>query len=131
MKKFIIICFCFCMSLGLVACDRKEDNTPAYDEVTVLEKAEDVITLVNEAKYEEALSNCAPELEILTPEKLKETFDSLGDKGAFIEVKDHEMVIQNNYAVMGLIVSYDQMDLQYTLSFDVDMKLSGFYIKKV
>lgn len=131
MKKMILICFCFCMSLGLASCDDKNAVKPEFDEAAVLERAEEVITFVNEENYNDALSNIVPELEVLTPEKLKEANDNMGDKGAFVEFKDHEMIIQNNFAVMGVIASYEHMDIQYTLSFDKGLALAGFYLKQV
>lgn len=129
MKKLKMIGCVVCVMLMLVGCNTKKE--PSYDETAVLSKTEELIQKIDAQKYEEALSNVADELASFTPDKLKSAMDGLGEKGAFVSFDEHEMVVQKGIAVMGIIVKYEHMRLQYTISFDEDMKLAGLYVKPV
>lgn len=113
----------------IVGCSSNQE--PSYDEAEVLKKTEAIVQQINEENYEGVLTDVVKELKSLSPEKLKEACDGLGDKGAFVAYDEHEMVLQKGFAVMGIIVKYEHMDIQYTISFDEDLKLAGFYLKQV
>lgn len=131
MKKILSFALCCCILLISGGCSSSDEPTTTYDEAAVLKKSEEIVKMVNDGKYEDMLKDATKEMQGLTPDKLKESIDGVGQKGNFKEFKDHEMVTKDGFAVMGIIASYENMKIQYTLSFDKDMKLAGFYLKQV
>lgn len=131
MKKWLMMGLGICLCFSLAGCSKAKEES-SYDEDKVLAKSEEIIQLIHEEKYEDVLNDALDKVkEQISVEQLKEAVDSIGEKGAFVAFKDHEMVVQSNIAIMGIIAEYEHMTIQYTVSLDQDLKLAGFYLKPI
>lgn len=51
--------------------------------------------------------------------------------GNFKKFKEHEIVVQDGLIVIGIIGEYEKKDIQFTISFDEQDKIAGFFVKLV
>lgn len=109
----------------------------AFDETTVTETAKEVTGYMDEENYDSILEMMREDLQALLPaETLKESADAyIADRGAFKEYKSIAVIGQKikdteeDTAVAVVVVSYENQKVTYTITFDVDMKIIGFYLK--
>ena len=71
--------------------------------------------------------------EVLSMAELKENWESL-NPGLFQEISRYysaeiDSKVQGDYAVCEVLVTYSNQPVTFTISFDTDMKLAGFYMK--
>lgn len=99
----------------------------------VYAKSEEVIELFENRDYAELRDNyCNEEMAAkMTDEALTEAVDSLGDNwGSRTEIKSKEGFEVNQsgeiYAMTRYKLTYENIELDYTIMFDTDMKLAGF-----
>ena len=99
----------------------------------VYAKSEEVIELFENRDYAELRDNyCNEEMAVkMTDEALTEAVDSLGDNwGSRTEIKSKEGFEVNQsgeiYAMTRYKLTYENIELAYTIMFDTDMKLAGF-----
>lgn len=138
MKKKVLLLICVMMAaIGLCACGGVKELSENFDAATVRAAAEELIGYVNE---EDAEGFCSVPMsesmaENMTVESTQQIFDEyLGNKGAFVEYKSITLVeaydkTVGDCAVAIVSVKYENMNVQYTISFDIDMKLVGFFFK--
>ncbi len=136
-KKAIIIVGVILMVLGLCACSGTGELSDAFDEATVRSAAETLIGYVNEDDAEGFCSvpMSAAMAENMTVESTRQIFDQyLSDKGTFVEYSN--IIIVDAYdktigdcAVAIVSAKYENMNVQYTISYDVNMNLVGFFFK--
>lgn len=108
-----------------------------FDEEKVKTSAENIITLFSNEEYEKITNE-------FTREDLKVglTADVLGgakskimpNAGSFVEFSNTSMVAQKDkegkdFVAAVLVVKYENQTVTYTISFDENMKLIGFYLK--
>lgn len=118
-----------CLLVVLGGCSSEEKT---YDEDKVVEKAKELVTWLNDGEYEKIVQEENEQLKSLTADKLKEAWEaSKKGSGDFKEFTDHEMVEKDGLAVLGIIGTYENAAYQFTITFDSDMKLAGFFIKQV
>lgn len=107
-----------------------------FTEEEVTEQTEKVISYFNEENYEAIQEMCFSESmkQAMTEEKLSEVKKMFGeDWGAFVNYGNIYLgeVTQmgKNYAVVQINATYENTGITYTLMFDKEMKLYGFYMK--
>jgi hypothetical protein len=122
----------------LTACAGSRKLSDKFDEAEVKAAAEEVIEILNEGdvdtlvdeKWNTVMKSMVGK-DVLTGEILP----IVGELGAF-EAFDKEAVTGNTdqdtdqeYAVAVIKVQYEKRKAQFTISFDEDMKVGGFFIK--
>ncbi len=99
--------------------------------------AEEIVTLMNDNDFEAIYNKEGSVLQgALTADGLQDAVDQLmSDAGAF-EKYDSEVVMgskdkttKEDYAVAVLVAVYEEKKITYTISFNKDMELIGFYMK--
>ena len=105
-----------------------------FDEEVVYQQAQRVIESMNNADFDAIydLSNAKMQ-EALSTAELKENWESL-HAGSFQEISRYysaeiDSQLQGDYAVCEVLVTYSNQPVTFTISFDTDMKLAGFYMK--
>ncbi len=136
MKKIYLVIMIFVLALFVTGC-----GAPAlaegFTEDEVIAKAKEVVELVNSGDYQ-AIND-------MTREDLKdglsvEVLDGavtpiVSQAGNFVEysqavaVGDVDKDTKEDYAVAVLNCKYENKKITYTLSFNKDMEIVGFYIK--
>ena len=122
----------------MTACAGSRKLSDKFDEAEVKAAAEEVIEILNEGdvdtlvdeKWNTVMKSMVGK-DVLTGEILP----IVGELGAF-EAFDKEAVTGNTdqdtdqeYAVAVIKVQYEKRKAQFTISFDEDMKVGGFFIK--
>lgn len=118
----------------LTACAGSRKLSDKFDEAEVKAAAEEVIEILNEGdvdtlvdeKWNTVMKSMVGK-DVLTGEILP----IVEELGAF-EAFDKEAVTGNTdqeYAVAVIKVQYEKRKAQFTISFDEDMKVGGFFIK--
>jgi hypothetical protein len=105
-----------------------------FNEAEVKSVAEQVITLINEQDTEGLKEISTEQVKAdLTDVTLKKLYETIGEGGAFEEVK--EMKVQGgtendkNYAVVTAETEYENKSFTYTITITTDMKLVGLRYK--
>lgn len=110
-------------------------NSGLFMQAEVEEKSEEIIRFVNEGDYEALRAASNEQLQkILTQEVIETAKKQAGeDWGDFQQFGKFYMAEQKQQgktrAVVQVNAFYENTGITYTLFFDADMKLSGFYIK--
>jgi len=138
MKKKIMLFICtMLIAVGLCACGGVKELSENFDETTVKAAVEELLDYVNEGDAEGFCSVPMSEAmaENMTVESTQQIFDKyLGNKGAFIEYNSITIVGADDKtigdcAVAVVSAKYENMNVQYTISYDTDMNLVGFFLK--
>lgn len=137
MKKIVTLFAVIAMAMSLCACGGAQELSDAFDEAEVKTAAEELIGYVNEDDVEGFCSVPMSDAmkENMTVDNTKQIFDQyLGNKGAFIEYKSIVIVGATDKnigecAVAVVSAKYENMTVQYTISYDTDMNVVGFYLK--
>ena len=138
MKKRVMLLICVMMAaIGLCACGGVKELSENFDEAAVNAAVEELIGYVNEGDAEGFCSVPMSEAmaENMTVESTKQIFDEyLGNKGDFVEYNSITIVGADDKtigdcAVAVVSVKYENMNVQYTISYDKDMNLVGFFLK--
>ncbi|MDM8292358.1 DUF3887 domain-containing protein [Faecalicoccus pleomorphus] len=105
-----------------------------FDEEVVYQQSQRVIESMNNSDFDTIydLSNTKMQ-EVLSTAELKENWESL-NPGLFQEISRYysaeiDSKVQGDYAVCEVLVTYSNQPVTFTISFDTDMKLAGFYMK--
>ena len=138
MKKKVLLLICTMMAaMCLCACGGVKELSENFDEATVKAAVEELVGYVNEGDAEGFCSVPMSEAmaENMTVESTQQIFDEyLGNKGAFIEYNSITVVGADDKtigdcAVVIVSAKYENMNVQYTISYDKDMNLVGFFLK--
>lgn len=139
MKKKVMALICaVVMVVSLCACGgTAKELSDAFNEATVKAAAEELIGYINEDDVEGFCSVSMSDAmkENMTVENTRQIFDQyLGNKGAFVEYKSIVVVGATDKnigdcAVAVVSAKYENMTVQYTISYDTDMNLVGFFLK--
>lgn len=123
--------------LVLTACGSSQKLSEEFDEQEVKLTAEALIDDLGEENFEDFCA--APMSEKMaaatTPESMSTVVSQyMGNRGAFVEYKSSVVVgakdeAGGNCAVAVVVAKYENQTVTYTISFDQEMKLIGFYLK--
>lgn len=134
--KAIIIAVCAALLLG--GCAGGTKLSDKFDADKVKKDAEEVVDMVNAEEYEKLVDEkWAPGMKsALDAEKMADGIKPvIDDLGAF-ESFDKEAVTgsvdkdtDQEFAVAVIKVKYEKRNAQFTISYDEDMRVAGFYLK--
>lgn len=137
MKKIFSILLALSLVLVLFVGCSSPKLSDKFDENNIKTTAENAIKLLNEGNYEKFCTD-------LPREDLKAAFtvdvmknavaQVMPNAGAFVEFSSESIVGQkdkdgNESAVAVIVAKYENQKVTYTISFDEEMKLIGFYLK--
>ena len=138
-KKMIRMMTGMCILAGLLfGCAGSQRLSDNFDEAEVKEAAKNIIETLNSGEVEalgdeqwNAVMKGAVDSEMLEDQILP-IVEELGefegfDKEAVTGSKDPDT--EQEFAVAIIIGKYEKRKAQFTISFDEDMKVGGFYIK--
>ena len=136
-KKFVSM-ITFVVILGtifLTACSAPGLSS-AFDEATVKQEAENVVTLLNNQDTDGLRAIFTEQMDAaITDEVFGQIFSALAEGGKFIEIEDMAVYGSKDnssgeeFAVATVRAVYDMKTFTYTISFDTDMRLAGLYYK--
>lgn len=135
MKKTLgIIIFVLVIVNNLTACgNQKLPDT--FDEQTVTDTAKQVVSYMNDKDYDSVTAMVEESLQPdLSAEVLEDAVEQVcPNTGTFTDYKSISVTGQsskdNDYAVVIVIAEYENQNVTYTLTFNTDMELTGFYLK--
>ena len=138
-KKMSKMMVCVCVLTGLLfGCAVSQRLSDNFDEAEVKAAAESVIEILNSGEVEllvdeqwNAVMKGAADVEMLKSE-IVPIVEELGefegfDKEAVTGSKDPDT--EQEFAVAVIKAKYEKRKAQFTISFDEDMKVAGFFIK--
>ena len=123
------------LAVMLTGCAGKQKLSDKFDEAEVKAAAEEVIEILNEGdidtlvdqKWNSVMKSMAGK-EMMTEQVLP----IVEELGAFEEeavTGSRDKDTEQEFAVAVVKVKYEKRKAQFTISFDEDMKVGGFYIK--
>lgn len=130
MKKiFSFIAVVICVGI-LVGCGATK-LSDKYSEEALKASTETVIKNMDSGNFKEIENMMADKLKETVPaDKLKEVWDeSFSKVGKYEKLSKIVFQEKNGCAVVVAIAKFENSNVQYTLSYDKDMKLVGLYIK--
>lgn len=126
MKKLAIVWFG--MVLLLSACGKGSVDDQIAD--TLIEKAEKVVMLLNEERFDELRTMLDGAMkEELTVELLQETADIVKESGSFSNFETGSVRKQEQYFVTTLPVEYSEDRRVFTITFNEQQQVAGFFVK--
>lgn len=137
MRKIVSLLTMFILMGMLAGCGKSTELADVFDEKEVISKAENAVTVVNEDGFEEfhELWDDSLKSKILEKDYNEQVFAVVEKKGEFEGIGKTVVVGQTdentgkNYAIAVLVGEYSEGKIQYTISFDEDMNMIGFFIK--
>lgn len=101
-----------------------------YDEEKLKTSAEEIIINLDNEKYDDIIAIMDGTLkEQLPKEKLEEAWSNFKKLGSYKSISKIVCREKDGYAVVVAIVEYEEGKIQFTLAYNEDMELSGFYLK--
>lgn len=137
----IVIAVLSILSFALAGCSASTQKSEAlsskFNEATVKSTAESVVSLVNSGDYQKVSDMVSDSLKTaLSADVLKNAVSPvLAKAGDFDSISSDtvsgivDTKTQKEFAVSVVMAKYKNQTVQYTISFDTDMKIEGFYIK--
>lgn len=131
MKKLFVLCFALILAASLLSGCGAKPLPDGFDKDTVLGAAKEIVAELGEEKYDEIAAKMDDTLtEAGGAEKIEEVWKTYSEKlGAFEEYQEESTFGQDGYGVAVLVAKYKGGTAQFTISFDSEMKLAGFYVK--
>ena len=136
MKKTVSIILCVILLLSMAACGSTGKLSSDFDESVVKDKAEAVIKMLNDGDYTSVEYMVRDDLKKqLSADILRDVMDPLFEKSGKFDSFGAEKIAGTTakdgteYAVAGIEAKYENATMIYTISFDKDYKIVGFYIK--
>lgn len=136
MKKLLsLVCTLALLTVALSSCGAKLPD--GMSEENVLAAANNVVALLNDEKYAEICDTMSGEM--LTAikgeaEDAATAFENIwqpvaAEIGKFVKTDKTATTGKDGFAMAVLLCKYENKDITFTLSFDKDMKLAGFFYK--
>lgn len=138
MKKFCAALGVLLLIGGITGCSRSQELPDDFDENEVKKAAEEVIDLVNAGEYEKLTEEkWNAQLKTALPaEKMSEEIQPVIEElGAFQSFENEAVAggedkdTEQEFAVVVVKAKYEERKVQFTISFDKNMKTAGFFIK--
>lgn len=126
LKVFGLIAIMLALMVGCGS--SKLSDSYSEDELRVA--SEEVIANMNQENYVAVLEGGSNELKgALDAQKLEEAWDMYSDRGEFEEISKMSFVEKDGYGLVVAIAEYENKKIQFTLSYNPEMELSGFWVK--
>ena len=137
MGTWMILLAAGLMLIGLTACGVSQKLSEDFDETEVKAAAEALVGYINEDDLEGLCSVPMSDLmkEAMTMEQMEAVLEqNIGNRGAFVEYKSNVAVGAKDSegvdaAGAVVVAKYENKTVTYTMSYDKEMNLIGFYFK--
>ncbi len=138
MKSFFVVIGVALLIGSISGCAKSQKLSEDYDENEVKKAAEEVIDLVNAGEYEKlAEEKWNAQLKSALPAEtmVSEVQPVIEELGAFKSYGEEAVAgsedkdTEQEFAVAVIKAQYEERKAQYTISFDKNMKVAGFFIK--
>lgn len=138
MKSFFVVIGVALLIGSISGCAKSQKLSEDYDENEVKKAAEEVIGLVNAGEYEKlAEEKWSAQLKSALPAEtmVSEVQPVIEELGAFKSYGEEAVAgsedkdTEQEFAVAVVKAQYEERKAQYTISFDKNMKVAGFFIK--
>ncbi|MGG7209890.1 DUF3887 domain-containing protein [Clostridium baratii] len=130
MKKLLSVVMVLFCGIIIVGCGTKKLSSN-FSEEKLKAAAEETINNLNNNKYNEIVNGSTVALKAQLPkDKIKEAWEPLQEHlGKYKEISKISFQEKDGLAVVVAIAQYEEGKVQFTLSYDEDMKLAGIYMK--
>ena len=135
LRKGIILILVMAAALSLIGCSGTKLSGD-FDEEKVKAAAQEAIDHLVAGEYEACVSLMGEEMQAaISAEVLADNMEAMtGQKGAFQEYKSCSVVGQKDKdgtecAVAVVVAAFEKGNLTFTVSFDKEMKMIGFWMK--
>ncbi|MGV3074835.1 DUF3887 domain-containing protein [Clostridium baratii] len=130
MKKLLSVFMVLFCGIIMVGCGTQKLSSN-YSEEKLKAAAEETINNLNNNKYDEIVNGSRASLKAQLPkDKIKEAWEPLQEHlGKYKEISKISFQEKDGLAVVVAIAQYEEGKVQFTLSYDEDMKLAGIYMK--
>lgn len=130
MKKFLKVSLLILSLFILVGCGAPKLSED-FKEEELKSAAEEIIADFNAEKYDDVISNGTEEIKSqLTANQLEQAWNTVGkDLGNYEELSKVVYTEKDGIATVIAIAKYENKKIQFTISYDKDMKLCGIYMK--
>ncbi len=127
LKLFFVLMFA---CIALVGCSTNK-LSDAYDEKELKTESENIIQMLCDEDYDKIVGKFGNKLaDALTSSKLKEVWEPMAKKlGDFESFEKEAIVGKDNQATVVTVTKFKNGKSQFTITYDEDMKVTGFYIK--
>lgn len=139
MKRFCKAATAMLLLLSmLTGCSQSQKLSEQFNMEDVKEEAKEVIRLLNEEAYETLETDywdAVMKQKISAGEMQKNMKPIIDELGGFISIENEAITgstdkdTEQEYAVAVIIAKYEKRKAQYTISFNTEMKVAGFYVK--
>lgn len=132
-KRFAALFAVIAMCFSLAACGTK--LAEGFEEGEVKEAATKFLDHLTAGEYDKGLDMMSDTMQDALPqEDLAAIMEDVGRQaGAFLEYKSIAVVGQSSqgveYATTVVVASYENRNVTYTVVFNTDMKIDGFFLK--
>lgn len=130
MKKLLSVFMVLFCGIIIVGCGAPKLSSN-YSEEKLKAAAEETINNLNNDKYDEIVDSSSANLKAQLPkDKIKEAWEPLQEHlGSYKEISKISFQEKDGIAIVTAIAEYEEGRVQFTLSYDKDMKLVGIYMK--
>ena len=130
MKKLLSVFMVLFCGIIMVGCGTQKLSSN-YSEEKLKVAAEETINNLNNNKYDEIVNGSRASLKAQLPkDKIKEAWEPLQEHlGKYKEISKISFQEKDGLAIVIAIAQYEEGRVQFTLSYDEDMKLAGIYMK--
>lgn len=134
MRKYTGILLVILLAIVMAGCNQTNEKEDANTEskTDIESKAEEFIALLSEGDYEKGWENFDKTMkEGISSTELEELWETLNDQaGEFIDQEYNSTEKTNDgYEVVYISGLFEATDVIFTVTFDKDEKIAGFYIK--
>ena len=130
MKKLLSVFMVLFCGIIIVGCGTQKLSSN-YSEEKLKAAAEETINNLNNNKYDEIVNGSRASLKAQLPkDKIKEAWEPLQEHiGKYKEISRISFQEKDGIAIVVAIAQYEEGKVQFTLSYDEDMKLAAIYMK--
>ncbi|OPF51375.1 hypothetical protein BH721_02255 [Clostridium baratii] len=130
MKKLLSVFMVLFCGIIIVGCGTQKLSSN-YSEEKLKAAAEETIKNLNNNKYDEIVNGSRASLKAQLPkDKIKEAWEPLQEHiGKYKEISRISFQEKDGIAIVVAIAQYEEGKVQFTLSYDEDMKLAAIYMK--
>lgn len=133
MKKLLKVSIFVCFLCLFTACGSSESSLKNFSEEQLKTATIEVIDMFKDGNYDGVVAHFADEIQAkgtLKGEDLKKVWEeNFKESGNFVEYGDFSYDEKNENGFIVAITKYENNKVQFTLSFDKDMKLTNFFMK--
>lgn len=127
MKKMHVMFISICVLVLLAGCGSKVDDTTAQ---TYISKAEEVVQMLNNGEYESVTEQFDETMKAsLSAEQLAEIEPLLTASGEFKAIEKQSVEEKDGMKIVVLIANYSEEKRIFTITYDANDKIAGFFIK--